>query len=302
MAYRPSHAIGNYAIEIDGQAAGWVKNVGFPEMKLAKVESKVGSLVHTAKAGGQYEHTGFEASYSVSEMGKARDWMMSLVRKEVITADGAIIQANHNFEAVRRVDWTVGNITSFKLPKLAAAEGKNPFMIDFKWEAETIEWTKASGKITAEQGKKHKQWGTNNFTVDGLVGETQWIQEVELPEITAKLSKESYGSQRLQALHYANIDSGDIKFKISGRSLDSHLDYIKKVIKDGKLTSDEYLTLTVTLMDHSLTKPLGDIVLKGCGLTSFALDKPESNADKMASFTLTYSVEEFELEIKEIDK
>ncbi|MEZ4401718.1 MAG: hypothetical protein R3B06_16950 [Kofleriaceae bacterium] len=301
MAYRPSHAAANYAIEIDGKTAGWVKSVGLPKIELEKVESKVGSFVHTAKSGGNYKHSGFDTSYSISETNKVIDWIMSLPRKSVLTTDGAIRQANHNFDAVRRVDWTIGNITEVKLPKLTAAEGKNPFMVDFKWEAETVEWSKDSGKITAEQGTKHKAWNAANWAADGLVGEVEWITEIELPAITAKLGKESYGTQRLPALHYASIDIADIKFKISARSRDSHLDYVKKVIKDGKLSANEYLDLSITMKDPSLTQDLGVLSFLGCGLISYEEDKLEANQDKVATFTLGFSVETFDLKFTHTD-
>lgn len=296
--YRPSYAAGNYALELGGKSAGWVNNVSLPKIELEKVESKVGAFVETAKAGGNYKHGNFEASYSISETSSICDWILSLPRKQVITTDGAVIQANHNFDAQRRVDFTVGHVTEFKPDKLTASEGKKPFMVTFKWDSEKVEWAKASGKIAATQGTKHKEWNAANFRFEGLVGETEWITEVDLPATTAKLAKESYGTSRFQALHYAAVDIGDLKITMSARSRDSHLAYVQKVIRDGKLTSGEYLDLRVAFLDPSLANELGEIQLLGCGLISYEESKITANEEKVATFSLGFSVERFNFAFK----
>jgi len=89
MAYRPSHALGNYAIELNGFTGGWVNSVEFPTVKLDQVDSKTSAAVDTAKSGGNYSHTAYKASYSISESNNIVAWIMSLPRKQVITYDGA---------------------------------------------------------------------------------------------------------------------------------------------------------------------------------------------------------------------
>jgi hypothetical protein len=296
--YRPSYAAGNYALELGGKSAGWVNNVSLPKIELEKVESKVGAFVETAKAGGNYKHGNFEAQYSMSETNAVSEWILSLPRKQVITTDGAVIQANQNFDAQRRVDFMVGHVTEFKPDKLTASEGKKPFMCSFKWEAEKVDWSKASGKIAATQGTKHKEWNAANFRLEGLVGETEWITEVELPAATAKIAKESYGTSRFQALHYASIDIGDLKITMSARSRDSHLAYVQKVIRDGKLTSGEYLDLRVAFLDPSLANELGEIQLLGAGLLSYEESKITANEEKVATFSLAFSIERFLYQFK----
>lgn len=299
MAYRPSHALGNYAIELNGFTGGWVNSVEFPTLKLDQVDSKTSAAVDTAKSGGNYSHTAYKASYSISETNNVVKWIMSLPRKAVITYDGAIISADQDFEGKRRCDWTVGHVTSVKFPKFSASEGKKALQVDFEWEAETCEFTKTSGKIAGTQGKKHKQFNSAFFRFEGLPGECEWITDVEVPAITAKNAKERYGATRFEALHYANCDIGDLKITFSARSFDSHLAYVQKVIRDGKLTADEYLDLELHMLDNSAAKELGSVQFFGCGLKEFSMPKLEANKEETAKFTLTFSVERFDLLFKE---
>jgi hypothetical protein len=299
MANKPTHAAGNYCIEIDGFMAGWVNSVEVPSYEIDKVETKTGAFVETRKAGGNVKIGTFGSTYSISETNKILDWCLSLPRKQVVTTAGAVIMSNHNFDAMRRIDWTEGYITELKFPALAANEAKKPFTVDFKWQPSTVEYTKASGKISATQGAKHKTWLTSNFRFQGLPGDVDYITKIDLPAITAKLAAESYGTKRLPEQHYANIDIGEVKLEFSARSRDSVLGYVQKVIRDGKLTDNEYLDFGIELLDPSLAKTMGTIQLYGCGLLKYTEPKYESNKEETSKFTLDFTVERFDLKMNE---
>jgi hypothetical protein len=290
MAYRPSHALGNYAIELNGFIAGWVNSIEFPTIKLNQVNSKTRTAVDTAKSGGNYSHTSYKASYSISETNNIVDWIMALPRRKVITPAGAIIMADQNYEAKRRCDWTVGHVTSVKFPKFSASEGKKPLMVDFEWAAETSEFSKTSGKIAVTQGKKKKAFNSAFFRFEGLPGESAWITDVEVPAITAKNAEGRSG---------ANSDIGDLRITFSSRGFDSHLAYVQKVIRDGMLTANEYLDCELHMLDNSAAKEMGSIQFYGCGLKEFSIPRLEAKQKEMANFTLTFSVERFDLKFKE---
>jgi len=294
---KPSYSSGNIMLELAGKAAGWIASCEVPTYEIDKVESKTGSFVETRKAGGNVKIGTFGASYSISESGTLLEWIMSLPRKQVIENDGAVVMANHNFDAMRRIDFTRALITEVKFPSLSANEGKKPCQVDVKWQPEAIEYSKASGKISAQQGNKHKVWLTSNFRFTGLPGDCEYITKIDVPSITAKLAAESYGTQRLPVQHYANIDVGDLKLEFSARSRDSVLAYVQKVIRDGKLTDDEYLDFGIELLDPSLSKTLGTIQLFGCGLLKYSEPKYEANKEETSKFTLDFTCERFDLKM-----
>lgn len=288
MAIRPSHALGNYAIELSKLNGGWVNSVELPTFKLDPVDSATSAAVDIAKPGGNYSHTAFKASYSISETNNVVDWIMSLPRKKLITHDGAIISADHNFVGKRRCDWTVGHVTSVKFPKFSASAVKKAVMVDFEWEAETCEFSTTSGKIAAPQGKKLKAFNSALFRFEGLPGECEWITDIEVPAITAAAG----------ATRDANCQIGDLKITFSSRSFDSHLAYVQKVISDGKLTADEYLDCELHMLDNSAANVLGSMQFYGCGLKEFSMPKLEANKEEMAKFTLTFCVERFDMKFK----
>lgn len=294
MAIRPSHAMGNYAIELNGSIAGWVNSIEFPTIKVNQGNLKPGTAVGTAKpdgTSGHVSHTAFKASYSISETNNVVDWFMAVPRGVVITSTGAIILADQNFEAKRRCDWTVGHVTSVKFPKFSASQAKKPLLVDFEWEAETIEFSKASGKLAAPQVKKQKAFNSAFFRFEGLPGESAWITDVEVPAITARNAQERSGA------NYANYDIGDLKITFSSNALDSHLEYLQKLIRNGKLTADEYLDCELHMLDNSASKAIGSIQFYGCGLKEFSIPRLEANQEQLVKFTLSFSVERFDLKL-----
>lgn len=71
-----------------------------------------------------------------------------------------------------------------------------------------------------------------------------------------------------------------------------------RCVRDGKLTADEYLDCELHMLDNSAAKELGSIQFYGCGLKEFSMPKLEANKEAMAKFTLTFSVERFDLKFK----
>jgi hypothetical protein len=88
---------------------------------------------------------------------------------------------------------------------------------------------------------------------------------------------------------------GELTIEISSRSRAEHYAFVRKVIKDGKLTADEYLDLSVELLDASLANVLGKVVLGGCGLVGYEESAIKSNDDKVSTFRLHFAVSSLDL-------
>lgn len=279
-------AAGNYALELDGKPGAWLSSVTLPEHVLGE-----------GPKGDTFSVGPFQATHAIAEPGPLFDWIMSLPRKQVVTVDGAVVMTDHNFAPKRRCDWTVGHITSVKFPKLSASEGKKAFLVDWTWQPETVAHREGKGKkapALPAAGKGTKALSAAHFRVVGLPGESEWITDIELPTITAAKTGKA-GVRGPAQYDYANIDIGELKLTISGRSRASLYKYVQGVIEDGKLTDKEKFDLSIELLDVALTKTLATVQLYGCGLRSYKEPKLEANKEETSKFTLTFSVERFDL-------
>lgn len=270
-----------YAIELQGKMAGFLSAVGIAE--------------HLIVPGGKGANFGlgpFSASYSVSEASAVLDWIMSLPRKQEQRTSGAIVFADHNFDAKRRVEWTEGLLTSVQFPKLSASEAKKPFAVDFKWQPSTVSHTGGGGgKLDGSGAKKGaKLLSTSNFRLSGLPAESEFVTAIGLPLVSVAEAGRKGDTK-------GGIKFGDVTLEFSGRSREAVYKYVKGVIDDGRLSENEYLDFGIDLLDPSLTKTVGTVSLLGCGLRSYKEAPIEANKEGQAKFTLTFSVERFDLKV-----
>lgn len=287
-----SYAASKVAFELNGKFAGYLKSCDVGTWELEKVEHAAGSFLEKRKSGGGMKYGAQSASYAISEAGEMVNWMMSLPRKTCVTADGAFVMANHDFEATRRVDFVEAYVNEIKLPSLDSSANKQPFMVDMKWQPTSVAHSKASGKIAAEQSKTQKTWSSANWRCLNFPFETKFVSKMDLPTMSAKLANETYGETRRIEYHYASADCTDVVLHCSGGLMrDSVLPYIQKVIADGKLTDSEYFSAQVDMLDPSLQKTLGSIILNGLGLYKYTEQKLEAGQEKASSFELHFTCE-----------
>ncbi len=272
-------ASSNAAIELAGETA-FLSEVSIAE-----------HLLVAGGKGGKFGLGPFSASYSISEANALLDWIMSLPRKKVAETNGAIVFADHNFDAKRRVEWTEGLITSVQFPKLSATDGKKPFMVDFKWQPSTVSHAGGGGgKVQAQGGKKPtKAISVSNFRLSGLPAESEFVTAIGLPLVSVPEAgrKDAKG----------DIKFGDMTLEFSGRSREAVYKYVQGVLDDGRLTDDEHRDFGIELLDSTLNKTLGNISLIGCGLRSYKEAPIEVNKESTAKFTLTFTVERFDLKL-----
>jgi hypothetical protein len=88
---------------------------------------------------------------------------------------------------------------------------------------------------------------------------------------------------------------GELTIEVSARSCAEHYQSVRKVIEDGKLTADEYLDLTVELLDQSLANVPGKVTLGGCGLLRYEESAIKANDEKSSTFKLHFGVSSIDL-------
>lgn len=291
MAYRPSTAQGHFGLAIDGQEAGYLQSVGIPDISLEQIKTSVGSHIEQVKGLGNYKHGTFEATYSISEAKLLWDWCNSVLQKKVVEKSGEIRQSNQDYDVQRIIGFTGGHITEVSFDKFSAAEGKKPWNMTVKWDAQEVRYEKGSGTLGAPQSKKMKKFISSNYRLDGFPAEMEWCVEFEPPKATVKIAKESYGLSRFPVYHYSALELSDIKATFSMRSRDAWLAYVQKVIRDGKHTQDEDFDCAIHFMDPSITTDLGQLQFKRCSLFKYSEPKLTANEDKVHNFVVEFQLE-----------
>jgi len=194
--------VGRYGIELRHTVAGWVKEVEGGTATAEVVSEKIGAEVFQKKHLGtlKYEEVSFKAGAGMSK--EFYEWIKTGFNQTSHTRgreDGAIIQADYDYNEVSRLTWTEGIITEFGMPALDAASKDNALM-SLKFAPETTRKTWGSGgKVTfSSDSKKAKQWLPSNFKlrIDGLDKGCMKVNKIEALTVKQKVTENAIGEQR----------------------------------------------------------------------------------------------------------
>ncbi len=283
MAVNPTFR-GNLFLELDGKVAGALRSVQPPAIEF--VRGAAGRVSRRVSVGG------FSAS-SVVVPGAMMDWVLSVMAERALSAqsaNGALIYTDQNFQARRRVDWTGGVISEIKFSDLDAA-AKVTFDVNLAWQPKALQFAAGAGKVAS--AKAGKGIIAANFRVLGLPFSNN-VLKVQLPLVTTQLAAVKAKTP------YAGITLGELRIEAAPGVNSALLDYISSVIANGKLTSGDYLDLSIELLDVSLAKVLATVSLKGCGLLRIDQPKEEAGFKTLQRLALTFSVEQFDLNLTSV--
>jgi hypothetical protein len=264
MATRPPIGASTFALELDGAQLGVVASVALPALTLSDT--------------GQPGFGDFAARFNVTGGSKMLDWLVAVMRGQVTNPAGAVLLANHNFDIQRRVDWSAGQLTGLAFDTLDARDAKKPFAVNFGWRSAGVKFSKGAGKLSTPVGGKAKGWLTSNFRVSGLPFVAAQLQAIEWPTVTL-----TDAAKPVVAL-------GSLRLTLAGPAVVTALEWALKMQSSGPASAADRFTLRVDMLDASLAKTLGTIVLEQCAWLSFEEARFETASEAVHSATLVLSV------------
>ncbi len=213
--------------------------------------------------------------------------------------DGAIILADHNYKARRRVDFIEALITEIKFPALDAANGKEIGYFDVTLSPGSVNLSPGSGS-TVSTPRKAKNWLTSNFKVTLGKLPCNRILRVDPIVVTQKLVEEEHGHGHYdvapQRIEYSNI-----VLTISEADKNQWEEWYEKFLIDGKNSDGDELQGTIEGFDANLKTVLLTIDLEHVGLKRFNPHPARVNTSEAASyFTVELYVEQMKLTIKDL--
>lgn len=226
----------------------------------------------------------FSVSTEVTDNSPAVAWAFAAMRGDTAVRDGSAVTVE-NGVARRRATFAGASVTEVKLDDFdsnnSRTPSKKPVQVAFKWEAETVEFSKPSGKVAASPSKPATLWDGSTFRIDGLPGTASSLVRASLPKITISRGK---GVTKI----------GNLVLEFEGADVDTLHAQVKKAIHDGKVHDEEFVDLSVELKDSSLQRT-GTIAMPRCKLLSTSAKlAPDGQGGSVATVTAVFSVESFD--------
>ncbi len=293
------YSVSNFMVEFDGVAAGYLTSFQPPSAEVEVSEAHQGPDVVNKKMLGQYKIGEATAVFNISQASGFLDWAQTFWKKQCVEKDITVVLADQDYNAKRGINMNACLITGVELPPLKASDGKKVLDMTVKFQPQNIKYMPGGGKVQGTLGKKAKNWFTNNFRVTEVFGlKTEWITSIDLPKISAKLSKEFHGSAALPLINVASNDFGPVKIEIGPAGAEGAQALAQQTMLEGISGEGHFQDIIIEVLDQSLKTTLGTFTLKGCGLKKYDWSpKLEGGKEGGATSTLEFVVEEFEFNI-----
>jgi hypothetical protein len=167
-----SYSAGKYALEIDGQFAGWIESV---EGGGASRKAGAGETRGTGENIRLYCGTGMSRNFY--------EWIQASLEGRFSRKSGALIACDYNYKEKSRMVWNNAVITEVGFPACDASS-RDAGMMSITFSPEAIrEQTSPAGGSTysAGRGAIQKRWLPSNFRlqIDGLEGACTRVNKIE---------------------------------------------------------------------------------------------------------------------------
>lgn len=215
----------------------------------------------------------FEASVPVVAGSAVLAWIVAAAQGNAAPTSGTanVVEG----VARRRATFAGAQVTEVKFDDFVATSAKKALRVDFKWQAQTTEFSKGSGKV-AKASAPASAWDASSFRVTGLPGVDSSLVRVSLPKLTITAGK---------------VALGDLTLVFEGDDVDALLAKVKKSIKDGTIADSDYVDVQIDLRDQTLATRSGPISMPRCKLRSVTGALSKSGP---ATVTAVFMVEAFD--------
>lgn len=218
--------------------------------------------------------------------------------KQAYEVEGAIVFADQDFNARRRISFEEAFITEIAFPTLDGRSKEagylgvtiSPGNVDLDW--------KASGKIKGSIGTKQKAWNPANFRVKigGLPCDR--VTKIESFQVTRKLVETRLGELRTPQVIPGRIEYPNLTLTISAADIEDWAKWYEDFMLQG---NQEELQGSIEFLGADLKETFMTIELHGVGMKRFSpFPSTNANADTVASFNVELYVEQMTLSIKNL--
>jgi hypothetical protein len=301
MAAGRGYAAGHYAVEIEGQIAGYCKSVNGGGITADIAENNLGPALRMKKYATKMAYKDIEIEVGLSHANALLEWMQAAFKMNHQMKNGAVVYFNHNFEAQRRMDWTNGHLIKIVLPKLDA-KGKEGLYVTLTIKPEHVEYSAGGGKVNPTIGQKMKQHIATNFSVDIPGLDTSHMMSLELPTFELKVAEHAVGLHNESQFEPAAAKLGDWKCKFSAAQYKNLYDDARSFLVLGERSESVEKRCAINILAPNTKDVTVEINLENCGYKEVVLaGKNEANKEEIAACEVTWYTEFVDLKIPQKD-
>jgi phage tail-like protein len=279
-----SYTAGKFALDLNGDFAGWIQSMEGGQATADVVTEKLGSdlIWHKHIAGVKYEDITVNCGTAMSK--SFYEWVQSSMDHKVTRFDGALIVADFNYKEVSRMNFFQALVTEVGFPALDAAS-KDAAKMTVKFAPEkTRKVTKTGGAIKGEIGKgQQKKWLPANFklVIDGLDDACKHVNKIEALTVKQKVVENPVGEMRDYEKEPAHIEFPNLVITCSEAYADKIYAWHEDFVINGNNDNSKEKTGSLQYLSSDL-KPLFTLDFMGLGIFKMTPEKVEAASENIA--------------------
>lgn len=279
-----SFTAGKFALDLNGDFAGWIQSMEGGQATADVVTEKLGSdlIWHKHIAGVKYEDIKISCGTSMSK--SFYEWIQASLDHKVTRFDGALIMADYNFKEVSRLNFFQALVTEVGFPALDAAS-KDAAKMSVSCAPELCRFVRKPGStIKGEIGKgQQKKWLPSNFklVIDGLDDACKHVNKIEALTIKQKVVENPVGELRDYQREPAHIEFPNLVITCSEAYADKLYAWHEDFVIKGNNDNSKEKTGSLQYLSSDL-KPLFTLDFLGLGIFKLTPEKVEAASENIA--------------------
>lgn len=288
-----SYTAGAFALEIEGQFAGFLTGVEGGGVFGEVVSSPPGADGVVRKQIGGVGYDPIIVTCGVPE-GPWGQWIKGFLEGKVPQHDGAVVFLNYSYQQVRRLELRHATIASVTFPKLDGA-GKDAAHLTVTIRPEFTRSTPASGPHQSPSSRSKKTWQSSNFVVEIPGVDCTRVSSVAPLMVSQPQVEDAVGSTRAPTAELGPLEVGDLVLAVAESGAAGFTTWCEDFIVNGNNGKSQEKTATITCKSPNLKEELFSLALQGVGIHRLDPMKQVQGAEAISRITASMYCEEVAL-------
>jgi phage tail-like protein len=271
-----------YAIELDGAFAGWVREVSGGDATADVITEKIGPdwVVRKHIGSARYEDITINCGAGMSK--GFYEWIGKMLTNQSSRKNGAIVMTDYNYAPVSRLEFSNALLSDVAFPALDAA-AKDPARMTIKIAPEYTRLKKggsSSAPLKSDAAPRaQKQWVSSNFrlTIDAV--DCSRVSKIDAITIRQVVAENSVGQLRDPENFPTHLDIANLAVTVAESGAQDFYNWHEDFVVKGNAGQDGEKNATIEMLSTDLKTVLFTLTLKHLGIYRLAQERSEPSGD-----------------------
>ncbi len=285
-----SYVAGNFALNLDGAKAGFVRSVEGGAISADVVNEPDTAKKHIGNV--KYEEISFKAGFS---QGKPMlDWISDTFDKKHIRKNGSIVAGDFNYKTLTTMAFTEALITEVTIPACDGAS-KDPAYMSIKIAPDVLNVKDGGGKQdVGANNEKQKLWLPANFRLNIPGVDCKTVRKIEAFTIKQKAPSNASGEFRDNGKEPASVEYPNLTISMPLSGAQSWIEWHQNFVIKGSNDDSQEKDGTLSFLSADQKEELAKVTLHHAGI--FRLERDFSSDSGTPLVKVELYVESMEID------